>query len=66
MSMTSWQTSGMILPTEPEPENILDTSTVALNELYESYVRAGFTEEHAMQLIEVHLIDILRKADDVQ
>ncbi len=42
----------------------LDESTVALNEVYESYVRAGFSADQALELIKVHLAKILQDYED--
>lgn len=34
-------------------DNSLDTAAIAMHELYESFVRAGFTPDQAFQLVKV-------------
>ncbi len=42
-----------------EDVGTLDQAAIAIHEMYKSYVRAGFTEVQAMELITVHLQEIL-------
>ncbi len=48
--------------TEEDNRGLLDDAAIALHEMYEAYVRAGFTVEQAMELVTVHLMEIIRNA----
>ena len=38
------------------PTPSLDTAAIALHEVFSSYVRAGFTESQALQLVSAQLV----------
>ncbi len=48
--------------TMPDPGS-LDAAAVAMHEMFMSYIRAGFNKREALELVKVHLAELIRKVD---
>ena len=47
-----------------DPFTLFDNIAIAMHELLDSYVRAGFTRKEGMELVKIHLVDYLTEPEE--
>ena len=49
-----------------DPFTTFDEIAIAMHELLDSYVRAGFTRKEGMELVRIHLVDHLTEPEEAE